>query len=274
VDFQRGERWAFLPLLNCANSSHHRRKILVEAAKYGLLNPEIARIYDLINPPAKDTNFYVSLAGSHPCNVLDLGCGTGTLCCALARNGHHVTGVDPSPAMLNVAKSKPYAEKIEWVQSCAQRYKSDRRFDLIVMTGHAFQVLLTDDDILAVLKTMHDHLNEHGKIGFEIRNPNLDWAAEWATRSQLLHTLPTGELIETLEIISQDSEFISFRTSYSSPQLTLSTNSTLRFPAREHVEALIARSGLVVRSVFGDWDAAAFSPDLSREIIFVAEVAG
>jgi len=175
--------------------------------------------------------------------------------------------------MLNVARSKPHAEKIEWVESRAQNYKSDRRFDLIVMTGHALQVLLTDNDILATLKTMHDHLSDHGKVSFETRNPNVDWAAEWARRPPLVHTLPTGKLVETLEITAENSEFISFRTSYSSPHSTLITNSTLRFPSREHIEALIAHSGLVVRNIFGDWDAGEYYAALSREIVFIAEVA-
>jgi hypothetical protein len=175
--------------------------------------------------------------------------------------------------MLSVARRKPHAEKVEWVESSAQNYRSHRRFDLIVMTGHAFQVLLTDDVILAVLRTMRDHLNEHGKVAFEIRNPSVGWATEWAKRSPLAHTLPGGNLMETLEITDAHGEFISFRTSYSSPHSTLTTSSTLRFPSREVVEALIARSGLVVRNVFGDWNAATFNAVLSREIIFIAELA-
>jgi hypothetical protein len=58
------------------------------------------------------------------------------------------------------------------------------------------------------------------------------------------------------------------------PHVTLTTSSTLRFPSREHVEALITRSGLAVRDVFGDWDASPFDPASSREIIFIAEIAG
>jgi hypothetical protein len=64
------------------------------------------------------------------------------------------------------------------------------------------------------------------------------------------------------------------QTSYRFPQVTLTTSSTLRFPSREHVEALIARSGLVVRDVFGDWDAGPFEAARSREIIFIAESPG
>jgi len=235
-------------------------------------NPQIAEIYDLANPWAPEYDFYLSLAGLRPCSALDLGCGTGTLCCALAQGGHRVTGVDPAAAMLAVARSKPHAAQVEWVETSAQSYRSHRRFDLIVMTGHAFQLLLTDADALAVLETMRDHLNQRGRVAFETRNPRVDWVGEWAARPPLVRLLPGGQLLETLQITGEDGEFISFQTSYRLPHETLTTSSTLRFPSREHVESLIARSGLVVRDVFGDWDAGRFESTGSREIIFIAEI--
>ncbi len=233
---------------------------------------QIAEIYDLVNPRAKDSDFYLSLAGPRPCSVLDLGCGTGALCCAFAERGHQVTGVDPAAAMLAVARRKPHAEQVEWVESSAQSYQAQRRFDLIVMTGHAFQILLTDADALAVLETMGHHLKERGKIAFETRNPRVDWVGEWAARPPLVRRLPGGQLLETLEITGKDGEFVSFQTTYLFPHATLTTSSTLRFPSREHVEALIVRAGLVVREVFGDWDAGPFEAARSREIIFIAEI--
>src|SRR5579859_1448467 len=121
-------------------------------------NSRLAEVYDLDNPWGEDTDFYLALARQDSCHVLDLGCGTGTLCCALAERGHQVTGVDPAAAMLAVAKCKPHAKRVEWVESSAQSYRSGRRFDLITMTGHAFQVLLTDADALAALETRRGHL--------------------------------------------------------------------------------------------------------------------
>jgi len=109
-----------------------------------------------------------------------LGCGTGRLGCSLVERGHPVTGVGPAAAMLTVAKAKPHGEHVEWVESSAQTYKSQQRFDLIVMTGHAFQILLTDADALAVLGTMRAHLKQGGRVAFETRNPRVDWASEWA----------------------------------------------------------------------------------------------
>jgi SAM-dependent methyltransferase len=234
--------------------------------------PEIAEIYDLINQRARDTEFYLSLVGQRPSSVLDLGCGTGTLCCALAERGHWVTGVDPAAAMLAVARRKPHGEQVEWVESSAQNYRSERRFDFIAMTGHAFQILQTDADVRAVFATMYCHLKKDGKVAFETRNPRIDWAREWAARPPLVRGLPVGELVETLEITGQDDEFISFQTCYRFPQVTRTTQSTLRFPSRERVEGWIAGSGLVVRNVFGDWEGGSFDTMRSREIIFVAEV--
>jgi 2-polyprenyl-3-methyl-5-hydroxy-6-metoxy-1,4-benzoquinol methylase len=89
----------------------------------------LAEVYDLDNRWAEDFEFYLTLTDSGPCSVLDLGCGTGTLCCALAQRGHQVTGVDPAAPMLAIAARKLYSEKVEWIESHAQDYHSDRRFD-------------------------------------------------------------------------------------------------------------------------------------------------
>ncbi|MGW4908395.1 class I SAM-dependent methyltransferase [Streptomyces sp. NPDC004270] len=41
-----------------------------------------------------------------PADLLDLGCGTGSLALLAAEQGHHVTGVDSSPAMVERARAK------------------------------------------------------------------------------------------------------------------------------------------------------------------------
>ncbi|MEU4036318.1 class I SAM-dependent methyltransferase [Streptomyces collinus] len=43
---------------------------------------------------------------AHPCDVLDLGCGTGSLSLLAAGQGHRVTAVDSSPAMVALARAK------------------------------------------------------------------------------------------------------------------------------------------------------------------------
>jgi ubiquinone/menaquinone biosynthesis C-methylase UbiE len=236
--------------------------------------PRLAEIYDLDNPWGQDTDFYSALAEPSPCQVLDLGCGTGTLACALAERGHSVTGVDPAGPMLAIAAGKPHAEKVEWIQSRAQDYRSENRFDLIVMMGHVFQILLTDGEVLAVLGSMRRHLKRGGRAAFETRNPNIDWAHTWGTHSPVVHSLPNGQVRETLEITAEFGELISFQQQFEFLDMTLTSTSTLRFLSRTQVEDLIARSGLVVSDVFGDWDRRPFEPKQSPEMIFILEASG
>jgi 2-polyprenyl-3-methyl-5-hydroxy-6-metoxy-1,4-benzoquinol methylase len=75
-------------------------------------NPKLAAIYDRFSPWSVDRDFYLALAGDPPQYVLDLGCGTGLLCDAYAAKGHIVTGVDPTAAMLAVARQKPHGNTI------------------------------------------------------------------------------------------------------------------------------------------------------------------
>jgi hypothetical protein len=83
--------------------------------------------------------------------------------------------------------------------------------------------------------------------------PNRINARESSPRRRVLFRLVLcGELLETLEITGKQDEFISFQTNYRSPRVMLTTNSTLRFQSRKQFEALLARSGLVIREVFGD----------------------
>jgi SAM-dependent methyltransferase len=153
-------------------------------------DPELAGFYDWDNPWPADFGWFLTLvagAGS----VLDLGCGTGIFSVALARLEAEVVGVDPAAAMLAVARSRPGAEAVTWVEAGAQGLDLGRRFEAVVMTGHAFQTLLTAEDRAACLATMARHLAPGGRFFFDSRNPDaarewLDWTPE-ATREVRAH---------------------------------------------------------------------------------------
>lgn len=99
--------------------------------------------------------------------------------------------------MLAVARSKPYAEHVEWIESSAQTYRSQRRFDLVIMTGHAFQVLLRDSEMLAALETMQRHVKDGGRVAFETRNPHVDWVGAWSGQCRVLGD---GRITEMIKI--------------------------------------------------------------------------
>ncbi len=133
-------------------------------------DPRFASLYDYFNAWDVCDDFYLDLARETGGPVLDLGCGTGLLACRIAQEGLSVTGVDPAEGMLRVARSRPGAERVSWVKAEGQTLSLPERFNLIYMTGHAFQALLTDDDTIAVLRAVRDHLGSDA--GLEARAPS------------------------------------------------------------------------------------------------------
>jgi 2-polyprenyl-3-methyl-5-hydroxy-6-metoxy-1,4-benzoquinol methylase len=148
-------------------------------------HPTLSGIYDTTCGWSVDRDFYLSLATRPKMDILDIGCGTGLICDAYAAAGHRVTGVDPAASMLDIARKKPFGQSIDWVEAYAQDYDSDKHFDLIIMTGHAFQVLLTEVEVTALFETVYRHLRPSGKFVFESRNPEIDWASKWANSESI-----------------------------------------------------------------------------------------
>ncbi|MGH6926553.1 MAG: class I SAM-dependent methyltransferase [Propylenella sp.] len=232
---------------------------------------ELVELYDVACGWSPDRDFYLALAGAAPIAVLDLGCGTGLLCDAYAVRNHEVTGVDPSPAMLAVAQRKPNASVITWVQASAQDHRSDQKFDLEIMTGHAFQTLLDDADILRAFETMRAHLNPGGLIVFESRNPGFDWRSVWDRDKMLEHS--GLRIVERSRLLELEDGRLTFELTYLFPEKTLVSRSVLNFPTRAKVLALLSESGLSVEAVLGDWDGTPFDEGASREMIFLARAA-
>ncbi len=81
--------------------------------------------------------------------VLDVGCGTGALLHMAREAGHNgrLVGLDPAVGMLEQARRR---SDVEWVLGDLAAVAFDREFDLAVMTGHAFQELITDDDVRCI----------------------------------------------------------------------------------------------------------------------------
>ena len=82
--------------------------------------PRLAELYDPLEPDRRDLDAYTAMAGEFGAlTVVDVGCGTGSLACLLARAGLEVIAVDPAAASLAVARRKPGAERVRWLHGDA-----------------------------------------------------------------------------------------------------------------------------------------------------------
>jgi SAM-dependent methyltransferase len=131
-------------------------------------DPEFAELYDALcrTSSRSDFEFYLPLimaAGS----ALDVGCRTGALLHEARRLGHRgqLCGIDPAAGMIEVARRHG---DIEWIFAKLPSAGIERQFDLIVMTGHAFQVLTRDEELRATLGAIHDRLVAAGSAPLAI----------------------------------------------------------------------------------------------------------
>jgi SAM-dependent methyltransferase len=243
----------------------------------------LAALYDALNPPGPETAFYLGLAGEasqpgpggeqggRPAWILDMGCGTGRLACELAARGHQVTGADPAAAMLDVARARPGGDRVRWIQTDAVRLAGRTRFDLIVLTGHVFQLLLDDRDVRAALRTLSQHQASGGWLAFETRNPAVREWQDW-NPGQTTRRVEAGGLAAEVhyDISGVSGELVTYETWFRfADGDVVVVPDTLRFMDQAQVAGFLADAGRTEVTWYGDWDRSPASP-ASPEIIAVA----
>lgn len=233
---------------------------------------DMAILYDSFNGHGPDTEFYLALE-TEPRRILDLGCGTGALALALAERGHAVTGLDPAPGMLDVARNKDKANRVRWIAGDARDFVLGETFDLIIMTGHVFQVFLDDAETLAVLSSARRHLADGGRLVFESRNPCARAWENWTEeRTRETAVVPgIGPVEVYYQVRKAWADFVRFDTVFTlweSGDLRTS-ESTLRFPGRDLIAQLLEAAALSSVEWLGDWDRTPLTPR-SPEFIVIA----
>jgi SAM-dependent methyltransferase len=231
-----------------------------------------ASLYDHFNTWDVCDDFYLGLARGTRGHVLDLGCGTGMLACRIAQEGVSVTGADPAEGMLHVARSRQGSERVSWIKADGQTLRLPLRFDLVYMTGHAFQALLTDDDAVAVLRTVHDHLTEYGRFAFESRNPATRAWLWWTPDKRKLAMTDDYGGIEEFFDAAPDAQTgivdIVHHYRFLDTNKLAVGRSRIRFVHQDHLMSLLAAANLTPITWYGDWDRTPITRT-SREFIVV-----
>lgn len=216
---------------------------------------ELVAFYDVENTDRADFDYCRALALGRR-SVLDLGCGTGELAASLSGR-REVFGVDPACAMLDVARRRPGGDGVTWVEGDARTVRLDRKFELVVLTGHAFQVFLTADDRRAVIRTVAAHLAPGGQFVFDTRNPAAEEWREWTPdRSRRTVEHPLHGRVEAWNDVDYDpaTQVVTYRTHY---RLVggdvLSAESRIAFPEKEEVAGAVGAAGLAIERWMGDW---------------------
>ena len=232
----------------------------------------LAEWYDLFCPWSGrgDFTFYFPLIMSAH-SVLDVGCGTGLLLRKARRAGHpgRLHGLDPAAAMLDIARKHP---DIDWTEGDLGTVSWNRAFDLITMTGHAFQVLLTDEQIHTALTAIRAALTPNGLFAFETRNPAAREWENWTPDNAREVIDSSGTTMHLAHrVLSVNDDLVHFSATYTTPAWPEPkvSHSTLRFLDAARLSAFLSDAGLAIKAQYGDWDRTALTA-ASPEIITLA----
>jgi hypothetical protein len=172
--------------------------------------------------------------------------------------------------MLEYARQR---SDIEWILGDLASADWDQEFDLVVMTGHAFQVFVEDDELRASLVRIRSALEQGGRFAFETRNP-LARAWELWTPDNAVEATDTSGAVVRMEHdvdIPADGDRVSFTTTFTSPRWdhAQESRSTLRFLDPNALSSFLSGAGLEIENQFGDWDRQPLT-ETSPEIITIA----
>jgi SAM-dependent methyltransferase len=240
-----------------------------------------ARFYDVIYHQVRDgvdNRFYLEKIKNTKGKVLEIGSGTGRLLVEALENGADIYGIDISPSMIDVLKTKltPAQQTRINLQNITD-FKSETNFDLIIAPFRVFMHLTEKTAQLDALNNVYHHLNPGGLFIFDVFVPDLkmlisgldnmtDFEGEYEPGNRVKRTTSTKpDLIN--QIIN-----ITFRMEWNEGSLNYHSdwNTPLRYYFRFELEHLVERSEFKKYHIAGDFGGNELDND-SKEFILTCE---
>jgi SAM-dependent methyltransferase len=248
---------------------------------YGDADSPIVRYYDgdysHFRTPSGDVAFYVEEAVRSKGPVLELGCGTGRVLLPTAEKGVAITGVDASEAMLSRLREKlPDADVLV---GDLRDFDLGRRFALVTIPFRPIAHILDAEDHVRVFANVRRHLAPEGRLVFDFFHPKL--AFLHAPRPEKLDFERTEgdrrirRYSSTRPHPSRQVNEVTLRWEVEDPRGAIERHETrfgMRWFYRFELEHVLARAGLAVEALYGDFDRSPLADD-SPEMIFLARPA-
>jgi SAM-dependent methyltransferase len=224
-----------------------------------------------------------ALAADGP--ILELGCGTGRVLIPLAHDGHRITGLELSGAMLANAQAKVDAQhlndQITLVQGDMRDFEIPSRFGLAFIPINTFMHCYDTQQQLACLRCVHRHLQPGGQFIVDVYHPDpqalLESDGRLVSQGTAVHP-ETGNTVHRLyarrldlAAQTQDITFIMDEIDSTGKVQRVLFPLRMRFVYRYEMELLLRLAGFSLEAVYGSYDLEPFDSS-SDKMIFVARV--
>jgi len=256
----------------------------------GYTEHAFAEFYDFVVPyrDRRDIAFFVELARQAEGPTLELGCGTGRVLIPIARAGVEIVGLDISAPMLAVCRKKLSRDTAD-VQARVQLAHADMRklalgqeFRLVTMPFRSFQHLLTVEEQLSCLSSIHTHLVPGGRLVLDVFNPSLPRLLDdrylVEAEEEPPFMMPDGRrVVRRSRLVSRDRarQIVEVEFTYTvaipdGGKERLTYRAPIRYLFRFEAEHLLARSGFTVEAIWADYDRSPYGTKDPGELIFIA----
>lgn len=249
---------------------------------------DAAEFYDHFTLYAErpDIGFYVEEARRARGPVLEIGCGTGRVLIPSARAGVTITGLDFSESMLARCRETLAGEAGD-VQSRVALHQGDMRdfslgrsFALVTIPFRPFQHLLTADDQLACLRSIHRHLEPGGRLILDLFNPSLELLVNRPVGVEQVEgepfVMPDGRRVQRSFAIRAQDRFnqlndveLIFDVVGGGPPTRSIQSFRMRYLFRFEAEHLLARAGFTVEHLYAGFDRAPYGSTYPGDLVFV-----
>lgn len=246
---------------------------------------EIAPFYDFeFDAFDHDIELYLGYAQIVGGPILELGCGTGRLLAPLGKAGFAVTGLDTSPAMIELARTRLERDDLVRrviIQLGDMRDLSDfdqDQFSLVIISVNSFLHLESVTDQIQALEQIRSVIHRDGLLVIDVFNPTPDslvrmedrytFDAEWEisaerTLQRYSHRqLDSAEQVITTrlfyDLIEQNGSVTRRTTSY-----------RMRYVHRFELERLLVGAGFEIEGIYGSYGLDPLDHD-SEQLIVVA----
>jgi SAM-dependent methyltransferase len=194
--------------------------------------------------------------------VLDFCCGDGRHSRALARHGYEVVGFDLSEYLLARAREKNVDGKITYYRYDMRDIPFENEFDILFNLFTSFGYFAEDDENEKVLRKMGQALKPDGHLVIDYLNPL--YISE--------HLVPESiREVEGKRIIERRK----IEAGFVIKEILITENGEerkflerVRLYSREDMERMLARAGVEVQNVYGDYDFRPYSADGKRMIMY------
>ncbi len=242
-----------------------------------------ARFYDLEHEDYQDdlpmyAGFAAAAGGG---SVLELACGTGRCLLPLAGAGSDVTGLDLSPAMLDLARRKVAAagldDRVRLVKADMRDFDLGDRFGFVFIALNSLMHLQSREEQRRALACAGRHLAPGGRLVVDLFHPDVALPEPDKEGQLFLHclkVLPGGvhRLHFQSPAVDRGSQVVSMANFYDEIQPDGALKRyvapfALRYLTRGELELLAPQADLEVEALYGTYDLDPFEGHSPRMIV-------